>query len=75
MGSVQPHVQWIGAVCLGLKRPRREVDHSPPLNVLAINYVLYFYYLQVLVSILPELFSCRKCKKPPVQPNMNLHTA
>jgi hypothetical protein len=27
----QPPIQWIpGALSLGLKRPRREADHSPP---------------------------------------------
>jgi hypothetical protein len=27
----QPTIQWVpGALCLGIKRPGREVDHSPP---------------------------------------------
>jgi hypothetical protein len=27
----QPPIQWVsGALCLGVKRPEREADHSPP---------------------------------------------
>jgi len=30
LGLTQPPVQWVlGALYLGVKRPRREVDHSP----------------------------------------------
>jgi hypothetical protein len=30
-GATQPPIQWVpGAVSLGLKRPGREADHSPP---------------------------------------------
>jgi hypothetical protein len=32
-GSTQPPIQWVpGALSLGLKRPWREADHSPPSN-------------------------------------------
>jgi hypothetical protein len=31
LGPIQPPVQWVpGALSLGVKRPRREGDHSPP---------------------------------------------
>jgi hypothetical protein len=31
LGPIQPPVQWIpGALSLGVKRPGREADHSPP---------------------------------------------
>jgi hypothetical protein len=31
MGPNQPPIQWVlGALSLGVKRPGREADHSPP---------------------------------------------
>jgi hypothetical protein len=31
LGPTQPPIQWVpGALSLGLKRPGREADHSPP---------------------------------------------
>jgi hypothetical protein len=31
LGPTYPHIQWVsGAVSLGVKRPGREADHSPP---------------------------------------------
>jgi hypothetical protein len=31
LGPTQPPVQWVpGVISLGVKRPRREADHSPP---------------------------------------------
>jgi len=31
LGPTQPPVQWVPeALTLGVKRPEREVDHSPP---------------------------------------------
>jgi hypothetical protein len=31
LGPTQPRIQWVpGALSLGVKRPRREADHSPP---------------------------------------------
>jgi hypothetical protein len=31
LGPTQPHIQWVtGALCLGVKRPAREADNSPP---------------------------------------------
>jgi hypothetical protein len=31
LGPTQPPVQWVpGALSLGVKRPRREAEHSPP---------------------------------------------
>jgi hypothetical protein len=33
LGSTQPPIQWVpGALSLGVKRPGREADHSPPSN-------------------------------------------
>jgi hypothetical protein len=31
LGPTQPPIQWVpGALYLGVKRPGREADHSPP---------------------------------------------
>jgi hypothetical protein len=31
LGPIQPPIQWVpGALSLGVKRPVREADHSPP---------------------------------------------
>jgi hypothetical protein len=31
LGPTQPSIQWVpGALSLGIKRPGREADHSPP---------------------------------------------
>jgi hypothetical protein len=31
LGPTQPRIQWVpGALSLGVKRPEREADHSPP---------------------------------------------
>jgi hypothetical protein len=31
LGPTQPPIQWVpGAISLGVKRPGREADHSPP---------------------------------------------
>jgi hypothetical protein len=33
LGLTQPPIQWVpGALSLGIKRPGREADHSPPSN-------------------------------------------
>jgi hypothetical protein len=33
LGPTQPPIQWIrGALFLGVERPGREADHSPPFN-------------------------------------------
>jgi hypothetical protein len=33
LGPTQPPIQWLpGALSLGVKRPGREADHSPPTN-------------------------------------------
>jgi hypothetical protein len=33
LGSTQPRIQWVpGFLFLGVKRPGREADHSPPTN-------------------------------------------
>jgi hypothetical protein len=34
MGPTQPPIQWkTGALSLGVKRPGREADHSPPSSI------------------------------------------
>jgi len=31
LGPTQHPIEWVpGALCLGIKRPARETDHSPP---------------------------------------------
>jgi hypothetical protein len=38
LGPTQPPIQWVpGALSLGVKRPEREADHSPPSSVEAKN--------------------------------------
>jgi hypothetical protein len=38
LGPTQPPIKWVsGALSLGVKRPRREADHSPPLSVRSKN--------------------------------------
>jgi hypothetical protein len=33
LGPTQPPIQWIsGAISLGIKRPDREAEHSPPIS-------------------------------------------
>jgi hypothetical protein len=38
LGPTQPPIQWVpAAFSLGVKRPGREADHSPPSNTEVIN--------------------------------------
>jgi hypothetical protein len=42
LGSTQPPIQWVpGALSLGVKRPGREADHSPPSNTEVKNACSY----------------------------------
>jgi hypothetical protein len=45
LGPTQPPIQWIpGALSLGVKRPGREADHSPPSSAEVKECVeLYFH--------------------------------
>jgi hypothetical protein len=45
LGPTQPPIQRVpGAFCLGVKRPAREADHSPPSSAEVKEYVeLYFH--------------------------------
>jgi hypothetical protein len=45
LGPTQPPIQWVtGALSLGLKRPGREADYSPPSSSEVKEWVeLYFY--------------------------------
>jgi hypothetical protein len=41
-GSTQPPIQWVpGALSPGLKRPRREADHSPPTSAEVKKMCIY----------------------------------
>jgi hypothetical protein len=44
-GPTQPPVQWVtGAVSLGVRRPGREADHSPPFSAEVEEFVeLYLH--------------------------------
>jgi hypothetical protein len=46
LGPAQPPIQWVpGALSLGVKRPGREADHSPPSNAEVNECVeLYLHY-------------------------------
>jgi hypothetical protein len=37
LGSTQPHIQWV----LGVKRPGREADHSPPASTKVKKIYVY----------------------------------
>jgi hypothetical protein len=38
LGSAQPHIQWVpGILSLGVKRPGREADHSPPPPIVEVR--------------------------------------
>jgi hypothetical protein len=42
LGPTQPPIQWLpGALSLGVKRPRREADHSPSSNTEVNNVSSY----------------------------------
>jgi hypothetical protein len=45
LGPTQPPMQWVqGTLSLGVKRPGREADHSPPSSADVKEWVeLYFY--------------------------------
>jgi hypothetical protein len=44
LGPTQPPVQWVlGALSLGVKRPGREADHSPPSSVEVKNACSYTF--------------------------------
>jgi hypothetical protein len=44
LGPTQPLVQWVpGALCPGVKRPRREADHSPPTSAKVKKTDLYIH--------------------------------
>jgi hypothetical protein len=46
LGPTQPPIQWVpGALSLGLKRPGRKADHSPPSSAEVKECVeLYLHY-------------------------------
>jgi hypothetical protein len=46
LGPTQPHIQWIPkALSLGVKRPGREADYSPPSSAEVKEWVeLYLHY-------------------------------
>jgi hypothetical protein len=47
LGPTQPPIQWVpGALSLGVKRPGREADHSPPSST-EVKECLELYLLSV----------------------------
>jgi hypothetical protein len=46
LGPTQPPIQWVvGAISMGVKRPGREADHSPPSSAEVKERVeLYLHY-------------------------------
>jgi hypothetical protein len=46
LGPTQPPIQWVlGALSLGINRPGREADYSPPSSAKVKEYVmLYLHY-------------------------------
>jgi hypothetical protein len=53
LGPTQPHIQWVpGALSLGVKRPGREADHSPPPSTEVKECVeLYLHYPVRLLGV------------------------
>jgi hypothetical protein len=44
LGSTEPPIQWVpGALSLGVKRPVRDADHSPPSSVEIKNAWIYTF--------------------------------
>jgi hypothetical protein len=42
LGYIQPLIQWVSeALSSGIKRPRREADHSPPTSAKIKNTWIY----------------------------------
>jgi hypothetical protein len=42
LGSTQPPIQWVPlALCPGVKRPRREANHSPPTSAEVKKTLVY----------------------------------
>jgi hypothetical protein len=65
-GPTQLPIQWVpGALSLGVKRPEREADHSPPSSAEVKECVeLYLHsptrlHGMVLKGVLPNVFICR----------------
>jgi hypothetical protein len=59
-GPTQPPIQWVpGALSLGVKRPGREADHSPPSSAKVKNEWSYTstpqYALMALCSVKAQL--------------------
>jgi hypothetical protein len=56
LGHTQPPIQWVSEVLsLGVKRPGREADHSPPSNAEVKEWVeLYFHSPIRLHGVVPS---------------------
>jgi hypothetical protein len=45
LGPTQPPIQWVlGALSLGVKRPGREADHSPPSSAEVKECVVLYFH-------------------------------
>jgi hypothetical protein len=52
LGPTQPHIQWaLGDLSLGVKRQRREADHSPPLVPRSRMVELYLHSIVCLLGM------------------------
>jgi hypothetical protein len=51
LGPTQPPIQWVpGAVSLGVKRPGREADHSPPSSAEVKEWVELYLHSPIRLS-------------------------
>jgi hypothetical protein len=68
LGPTQPPIQWVpGALSLGVKRPGREADHSPPSSAEVKN--AYSLMTWCIVKHRDNFTSLRSCMPPVRFPN------
>jgi hypothetical protein len=61
LGSTQPPIKWVpGVLSLGVKRPGREADHSPPASAeVEENVDLYIHFPTRLHGVVLKLVKHR----------------
>jgi hypothetical protein len=60
-GSTQPRIQWVpGTISLGVKRPGREADHSPPSSAEVKNAWSYISVFMLWFSVFQSFLDRRR---------------